>query len=69
LNDLDTGTIRFELNRFAARPSDNLGAIFDLFTLSSVLPSFDVVISLGMKFDLAADADLVAEFTVRFEYG
>ncbi len=61
--------VGFEFDGLAGCTSDDLSAILDLVALASILPPFDVVISLGMNFDLAADADLVTELTVRFHGG
>src|SRR5260370_42299666 len=69
LNGLDARAVRFQLESFATRAIHNLRAIFDLLALSSVPPPLDVVVSLGMKFNLAAHADLIAEFTVRLHDG
>src|SRR5260370_7836243 len=68
-NGVDPGTIGFEFDGFAARVVYDLSAIFDLLALSAVLPPLDVVVSLRMKLDLTAHANLIAEFTVRLHDG
>jgi len=47
------------LQGFAACAIYDLRAIFDLLPFSSILPPLDVVVSLGMKLDFAAHADLL----------
>ena len=53
----------------AARTIHDLCAIFNLLAFPAVLPPFDVVKPFGMDFDFAVHADLVAQFTVRFDDG
>ena len=57
LNRFDSRTIRFEFKGLATRAIYDFGALLDLLSLSSVLPPLDVVISLGMILDFAADAN------------
>ena len=69
MNRFDAGAVGLQFDRLPPRPVDHFGAILDLFALSSVLPPFDVVVALGVNFDFAPNADLIAEFTVRLYDG
>jgi hypothetical protein len=69
LNRFDSGTVGFQFKGLAASAVKNLGAILDLLALSAVLLTFDVVVSLGMRLDFTAHADLVTRFTATFDYG
>src|SRR6185437_7200409 len=69
LNGFDARAVSFEFEGFPTCAVQDFRAIFDLLALSSVLPPFDVVVSLRMKLNLAAHANLIAEFTVRLHDG
>jgi hypothetical protein len=64
LNGLNARAVRFQFEGLATRAVYDFGTIFDLLSFSSVLPPLDVVISLGMDFDFAAHAILVAELSL-----
>jgi len=68
-NGLDTRAVRVQFQGLATRAINYLGAIFDPFPFSSILPPLDVVVALGMKLDFAAHPNLIAEFTVRLHDG
>ena len=58
-----------EFDGFALCTVYHFGAILDLLAFSAVLAPLDVVASLEMNFDLAANQNLVTESTVRLYDG